>query len=309
MQAGGVDGKYQLVVKLNNYPYVSQDFGVTWTQVPHYGSWYGAAVSDTGQHMVVAGQAMNVYVSNDYGVTWNARYISSTFRRARISSTGQVMIVSDVNGNLHRSTDYGLTWGSFASGRGIEFAISGDGQYIIAHSIYGNVFAYSSNFGQTWTSRTLSDAFDLRGTPAMSKDGQYQGIVGLDTFVNRGTTFRRSRVWMSTDYGATFAIHPTVIPGSQTASFASFLAISGNGQYWITSYYITAGSSRISSDFGSTWTPLSPHPNNTSISHTGKYMVGSLNDAIYNSEDFGESFNVAFSGYTYGTFTAINNHP
>lgn len=306
-QSGNTDGKYQLLVKTNGFPAVSQDYGLTWSEKAVYGGWYGAAVSDTGQHQVVSGQSLNIYVSNDFGNTWNARYNVSSFRRARVSSSGQFMIVSDVNSNLYYSSDYGLTWGLLASYKGIDLDMSWDGRYIVAHGPYATSVNVSSDFGQTWVNKPLSGVYELRGNPSMSKDGRYQIAGGLETYVYRTVTYRRARVWKSSDYGVTWTLDTSVTPGMNSYPYPCYTAMSGDGRYWTASYVSTAVT-RISSNYGATWGALPTSGANMAISHDGKYMLASQSDQVLRSVDYGNSFMDANPLYTYALPMAINKY-
>ena len=67
------NGRFQLISVDGNYLILSQDYGVTWTQVTSAGikSWRDVAVSPYGDHMLaIAGGTDYVYRSDNFGTTW-----------------------------------------------------------------------------------------------------------------------------------------------------------------------------------------------------------------------------------------------
>jgi len=133
----------------------SIDFGVTWDSIPISQSWWGHAISETGQYMLSVARFANIYLSTDYGVTWNTKATSRDWRGCGMSFDGQYQTATSADG-VFRSTDYGNTWN--ATSLGIAdwgaCAVSYSGQYQMV-SKYTELY-YSSDYGVTWSVRLSS---------------------------------------------------------------------------------------------------------------------------------------------------------
>lgn len=230
----------------------------------------------------------DLYKSSDYGTTWT-KITSSVYDGGSdlaMSDDGLYQILTTYS-SVYRSLDYGVTWTQI-SGLPTEYyrsvAISYNGQYqtFIATS---NLVYTSSNFGASFNITSLPI---LLSSTAMSKDGKYQYVVGLELF-------------KSTNYGASFAKISSTQNWDQCA-------VSQTGQYVLLSR--TAGYGYVnqivkSSDFGVSYSYLSSLPTDTyivtlSVSPDGRYqLLGGqdlpggypyTNNVIFRSSDFGNNF-------------------
>jgi hypothetical protein len=72
-------------------PFVSSDYGMTWTTRSSAWNWSSLAMNPTGQIQIGSSNTNNIYISTDYGVNWNVLSNAPTgarYRSVAISSTG-----------------------------------------------------------------------------------------------------------------------------------------------------------------------------------------------------------------------------
>ena len=125
-------------------------------------------------------------------------------------------------------------------------------------------------FGITWN--TVTPPLDTPVSMCMSQNGQYVYI------------FDSNYCFVSTDYGQSFNV-TTTVPGITNASCS-----------WDGKYVLTGNS--LSSDYGQSFSTISPILNAGAISGTGQYMFGcGYNDGnIYSSSDYGVTWNTVTTG-------------
>jgi len=214
---------------------------VTWVAKQSTGSgkyFLGSAISSTGQYQVIASNANGLWISSDYGATFSLNTQSFTALDPSVSSTGQYMYLGDLNGPIYRSSDYGSTWSAVSGVTSGWFTTtcSANGSTIIAGTDNSNYTIISTNYGASFSTIPalgLSSSF-----VGMSSDGQYM----------LAANYPSGSIYVSNNTGSTWtAVNPTGFVGSTAA------AVSGNGQYMITSG--GSGSNVIfsSSNYGVTW--------------------------------------------------------
>ena len=144
------NGQYQTVV--NDYIYVSSDFGYTWSQKNIINLCSSVCISSSGQYQTVVvppslSKQNCVYISNDYGSSWIL--ISSMLSTISTLPTNNI-IYSDIS-------------------------ISASGQYqtIICKNHYAFV---SIDYGQNWVIEINSPNANSNKN-AISSSGQYQTII------------------------------------------------------------------------------------------------------------------------------------
>jgi len=234
-------GKYQIAITaaisgVNDYLYVSSDYGVIWTQrAVNTSLWRYIAISENGKYQSAL-TSDSVYVSSNYGVTWTQIFFVGVAIGNSIcmSSDGRIQIIASNTNYLCRSTDYGVTWNFILpslSRDWIGVAMSSNGK-IITGSAYNGYLYVSDDYGATWAQRGTSQQWSF---VAMSSSGKYQTAISQS-----GST----GVFVSIDYGVTW---------TQKLSGVSIRYISMTRNGCIQIAVTSSTSIRISSDFGSTW--------------------------------------------------------
>jgi len=186
-------------------PYVSTDFGATWTLHAPGGSGYLArlAISSNGLTVLSTDQFSSGYLSTsvDGGINWNNRTTTdgNTWADVAVSGDGVNLIAAPTSGYLYFSANSGSTWATKTSSGSRSWSLVGiskTGNYITARG--GNQIFTSTNLGTTFTSRTAPNVSwsDL----AMSDDGSTQYLAASTGSV----------VAKSSDYGVTWMTLPNV---------------------------------------------------------------------------------------------------
>jgi hypothetical protein len=162
------NGRYMLVGAYNERRYLSNNYGVTWTPIAGNSTWWGSAISYTGQHMAITnGYGNTVYVSNNYGALWtpNVLVVGPTgLLDVAVSADGQYMLTGPYNaaGQLQVSANFGVAWNPFGPiSLWRKFAVSGNGQYMFATPWFTFWGIYRSiNFGAVWNQTLLVDGYE-----------------------------------------------------------------------------------------------------------------------------------------------------
>jgi hypothetical protein len=171
---------------------------------------------------------------------------------------------------IYVSIDYGISWSQVNTAYGVlsyrNVAISATGQFQTAAS-YGATLFTSSDYGQTWTPRSVANTTWVR--VRMSASGQYQTATPENAYL-----------WVSSDYGNSWA---------QVASSGSWngLAISASGQYQIATA-AAATTPYVSSDYGQTWAATvaaaAAQWQGFAMSASGEYVSGTISGTIWTSQ-------------------------
>jgi hypothetical protein len=257
------------------------------------GDYPGVRMNSTGQFQILfPDNFANFYLTKDYGRTWVARAIGGGYHACSISSTGQYIVSVMNNTGIGISTNYGTTFSqtlTTAAGRndGQDCAISTSGQIVFANSGYDGVYR-SINNGTSWT-KVLSTptTYGIGGSLIINATGQFVLSGGLGSITT-------SPLYYSQDYGQTW----TVV--SANANFGSS-CFSYTGQFQLITYFdVGLGTviTRVSSDYGKTFTSTTNPPGAIKCSSTGQYIVATDATNTYYSNDFGQTYNIIYTDAT-----------
>jgi hypothetical protein len=165
--AMSASGQYQIACTTNDYPWISSDYGTTWTAVTSisFNVLWCCAISASGQYQALTWYGGNIFVSSDYGVTWTQRtsLFNYLFTSLVMSGNGKYIIAVPQN-QLYIgviSSDYGVTWTNLSVGfSGGISAISYTGQYIFGST--GRFMFMSQDYGNTFV---LTNATQINPGP------------------------------------------------------------------------------------------------------------------------------------------------
>jgi hypothetical protein len=275
---------------------LSSNYGVNWYAqsiigYDPYSSNTATCISASGQYQHfnqtnVGTQTVTVFQSSDYGITWtieNTLTIAySDYVPCCMSASGEhrymASFKSDFQGfTVYASHDYGATWLSqdftrdpryilpslvcSASGRNVSFCINGTTDNLQEY-IYN-----STDYGVTYQPITTSNAG--YNCLSMSASGQYVMAI-----VKTPSTYENT-VYISDDYGITFAVSSTLFTGTSDARNAT-ITVSASGQYQTVVQRIFTNICYISSDYGTTWRTIAltatQQNNCVCMSSDAKYM-------------------------------------
>lgn len=247
-KGGMVGSDYILVAALFQYPQLSTDKGASFSSLLDTGSWYGAAMGDSGQHMLLAASNGYFYTSNNYGATFTP-YTSAgyaTWRNPYISPDGTRQLVVANGGYLYISSTSGQYWNylsALGTGNWYAAAISNNGTYITVVEYGGRYVRVSSNGGGSFSMVDPSYATRNWVKVAMSTTGQFQVIVAEYDFSTQVYT----PIYTSSDYGATWTARST-----ENQSWKS-VCMSNIGQVM---YAVCPTKVFKSADYGATWSEV-----------------------------------------------------
>ena len=255
--------------ELYTEPFVTSQFGQTWTPTATSRLWQGIAVSASGQYQIGGGDT--IWTSNDFGATWTAYGSAVNWPRAAISASGQFQAACAYNGQIWISSNYGTSFAAVDSVRlWNAIGLSASGQYVTAGVNIGFLYR-SSDYGKTFTQVGPSASFV---SVSMSASGQYQTAAP-----GAGET-----LWRSTDYGVTWT-------ATATALYWGGVAVSATGQYQTAT--ANGGQIWISSDYGATFAAVASTQGwaGVTISATGQYQAAAIPlGQIWISSDYGTNW-------------------
>lgn len=224
--------------------YYSDSYGtnLSWKQLnafgtnvlPTNGGWIGAAISSTGQYMILCQHNTpgNVYLSTNFGASWtlsSGLTSRDNYFGASISATGQYMLVQNYSIGTSISNNYGSTWTLMGTSYGLNQTtnvghiasnMSDNGQYMAIAGSFSNTIFVSNNYGVTWKPSIITT--DMNSI-CVSSTGQYM--------VTASTTGTGSGVYSSTDYGVTWTKNTNLPTATQTF----MLAMSKDAKYILSS--------------------------------------------------------------------------
>jgi len=97
-------GQYQALCATSNYINISNNFGITWTQVGSSQTWTSVAISANGQYMVACGGG-SIFTSLDYGNSWKQSITGISATSITMSSNAQyVTAISSTGGIIYTFT-------------------------------------------------------------------------------------------------------------------------------------------------------------------------------------------------------------
>jgi hypothetical protein len=180
-------GEYILSCHYDNGGYLSNNYGSTFTQLNIPIDVRSCAVSGNGQYMLFG--SGRIHRSVNYGNTFTAVSILQNWKRIRMSFDGKYCLAS--SNNVYLSTDFGATFTSIGYTSpttypaDFDIAMSKTGQYMISikKNLTNDSIRISSNYGASWTEKTLTGLTDFATSCAMSEDGQ-TAFIGSRTKAN-----------------------------------------------------------------------------------------------------------------------------
>jgi hypothetical protein len=299
--------------------YLSTDFGESFTRLDTImttnDAAMAAAMNTYGDYMIITRQVGSfgsqrayIYWSPNLGVSWGVGYhdsIDYNFNGAAMSGVGVYATVLGSDNTSYyvwTSNSFGSTFTKTYLCNGIKqivgdcVGMSKSGQYQLltpprsTSPDVGKCFL-STNYGTTWTSFYLTVppviAYDIFLGCSVSAGGDYMTIVGQSSVSSDTRTF------ISNDFGATWSL----VSGGSIAQ-----AVDSSGQFQYQS-------SRVSIDYGNTWTAgfNSYAISVNSTTYTTPYIYGVLNGVDYPvvSTDQGVTFSSLSSGIGTGDYNDI----
>ena len=337
MTVGGTmseDGSFRL--------YYSRDYGSTWTfytsDPPFAAPLTQIGIDFSGLYQVVAaqtvltlnafqGDVVNVGLNNNYGVAVSANgqyavagesgtgsaYVASipTLFPAGVKGTalGPLVLVSSVTATndvtAHhvfgqetiQTVDYNFT----------TFAQNWTAVTIPVDPFYGGAFLSATgkyqiqartNIGGFYSGMLISRDYGASFTPVLPGVPMFHPAISASgQYIYVGSSAAAGKIFASSDYGVTFA----PLPASPPLGYNS-IGCSSDGRY-ILAGSVTLEYAQLSTDFGTTWSPISLGENYKSnltfaaVSGTGQYMLLGFYTAnaqlgrLYISGTFGVSWN------------------
>jgi hypothetical protein len=230
----------------------------------------------------------NKEVTFTYSSLWVGRDSIRTWNTIDSSADGTKLVAGTANGYVYTSNDSGATWTehtSIGSRLWMGVAISDDGTHIAVGS-YNKFFYISNDSGATWIYKSFPTLIDSVHSITMSSSGQKIAAAGR---------YGDGKVWVSTDYGATWNSYGTVSTGPGRRG----IRYSGDGSTLVTG--ISAGNIEISRDDGVTWetktAPGSRYWNAFGVSYDGSVILASnqYGGSVWSSVDGGTNWVNHFS--------------
>jgi hypothetical protein len=247
--ASSGDGSRLVAVRsdLDNYVYVSDDYGVSWSAREAaqgtFRSWSSVAISTNGDILIVSTHEGNIYYSLNTGTNWNESNLGDSgldFSSIAISGDGDYAYATVNSGRIWRASGESLSTWSEVDTLPItlwkSIATSDDGTKVVA-VVNGGYIYTSTNGGSSWQERSNSGSHEWESV-AMSSDGQT--IVAVESDENSGG------IYLSTNMGESW----TTLSDAGDQPWSA-ISISDDGEVIIAST-ITAGV-YASFNGGSTW--------------------------------------------------------
>lgn len=253
-------GQYQTAVSLGSPGniYISNNYGVTWSNIIRGGSYTGIAMSSKGQYQTATTKNQYILVSQNYGQNWNTDLNSSiqNWSDIAMSATGQYQVATVNGGSIFLTTNGTATsplWtdiSNLSSSNNLaqivgpqpwywaSIAMSANGQYIAADICGGNIYI-SADRGNTWSNSSLASTPTTQNLAwsglAMSSTGQYitaQTASGGDIWVSEtyGTTWQNQTKYSTDPSGALWHNSAGVSTALGQTLTGGSVAISATGQ-------------------------------------------------------------------------------
>lgn len=161
----------------NGKIFLSNDFGVTWTQTLSLG--YEIVTLFKTENVIYAGtNGAGVYKSTNNGLNWSQTPLYDENVNS-ITAYGSTVFAGTMNNGVLKSTDYGQTWSRSLNITDLIFTVAAHGNYIFAGVYEFKNFYYSSNNGQSWShlnSGILDPAHSSVRTIHIAGDYIYIGV-------------------------------------------------------------------------------------------------------------------------------------
>lgn len=286
------DGSLITAVATDDYIYVSNDMGLTWTT--NY-KWKSISTNKTnGNYVVSLVENGYLYLSTNSGNDWvkpnnqNVNVIPRNWRSSYISDDGSKISAAVFGGNIWQSFDYGATWNekninNVSQNWSFIFGYN-NGENQIAGVYNGNIYKYEYD-NNAWSEISSSQPDGLNGTLSNKKwiDG-CSDTNGNNIYI----MIEDSKIYKSTN-----KYNFTISDTSLTANNWTSISTGGN-------YVIATNKSNIytSINYGNTFS-LNTSINGThnwtacDISSNGIYQYfAEDNGYIWSSNNFGSTINI-----------------
>lgn len=257
------------------------------------------ASNNTGKYMIMC-DFFSYYLSSDFGYSWveykypkSADKIYNNFTSIASDGTGKFLIACS-NNKIYTSSDFGTSWTlSFTPITTMSWSsVTSDstGQYLAAcatpvtieSNMYTKSGVYTSqDFGKSWVQSSIPNNIYLNSIKS-SINGKYLFVGGGSINDNKIESY------ISSDYGITWS----KIPSLKNITHIVSVAINYDG-----TILIGASSNRGLYLFSnSSWKEilLDIRFNSVSSDTTGKYLVASGPNGIYESSDYGSSWVLSY---------------
>eukprot|EP01034_Spumella_vulgaris_P025760 gene25760-32249_t len=151
-------GQFVAAVTNNySYPYISSDYGMSWTITTAKKSTYYSIASDSTGKYLFAGSSDFVTYTHDFGVTWQSA--SPIVLRLEADAAYTVPVACDDTGStgqfIYASNDYGVSWTKTSSGYGCWQCLASDstGHHLVSGTRCGT--GVDGYYGSLYTSDTM----------------------------------------------------------------------------------------------------------------------------------------------------------
>ena len=212
-------------------PYLSTDFGATWTVVSATAAGTNhrsCAMSASGKYILLVKLSTSaVNVSSDFGVNWTSLTAASSTGVAKMSGDGKYQYIFGTG--VKRSADFGASFSNILIGIGGMAeggTVSPSGRVVVAGVNGTTDMRISEDYGVTFSSVTFPISFPAYISVACSFDGLYSTILfyGSNVVYKSHQGFRNFTT--GTNIGAFVA--PTAIPYGNAMSITGQMNIIGH---------------------------------------------------------------------------------
>ena len=217
----------------NNATWISNDFGVSWTQVVVVST--GQAVDSSGQFQYQNGRA-----SIDYGNTWGFGFNGTAISVNPTTFTTPYIYGVTSGGTLYKSITQGSSFSLISiSGYFTKVATSGgsnNGKYVAAirdndPGGFPNYSLYrSSDYGATWSTNLGSNG-EVMGCCAVSDDGIYWLVATYNPLNNTAYIYRSATSGASWNYLYSYFGRPVSCDMSGAGQYSTIVFYTASGNY------------------------------------------------------------------------------
>jgi photosystem II stability/assembly factor-like uncharacterized protein len=279
--ASSADFTKILAVARGGGSWISTNFGGSWAAVPSLPAmtWSSAASSADGVVLVAAAVSDQVstnggpvrgngsiYTSTDSGVTWRSNTIpcdcspNPSWLSVASSANGERLVAAGGPLGLFRSANAGTNWSQLAAPviYAVAVASSADGSRLLVTGIddlYNNVWAVSTNSGQSWRTTIAPSGGNSWPFVASSADGIE--LVAVDPY---------NGIYTSTDAGLNWVLNADPregpFPGNwqsvaSSADGSKLVALAEGGKIYTWQYQPVLSITRLATNAVVSW-PRSP---------------------------------------------------
>ncbi len=304
--------------------YRSADFGNSFHSMSSYfSSVRDVKVSDDGRYVFVL-DGTNLEISNDYGISFSSSMtgVNSFW----INGNGQYVVASEgasySSGNAYFSNDYGDTYTQVCSTHCRMPWVSNNGKYMTISDINFNSnpakFTYSTDFGNTWSTKNIPESRYESDFITASEDGQkwlmttsrrgiHVSVDGLSTITRKVTGWlaryhpsgmsEDGQVSIASSNGASYVSGDGLNNFDQIATDrvgTSPALFSADGSITAYSY---SGEGYLSTNYGASYTSVGSNNYIRSISRDGSSLIAVdvSSGTVSLSSDRGSQFDTIYT--------------